>query len=348
MDGSLLLEERLRVEMDDADQILVQSVLGTASPQVIAQSVDEFCRSHLGQGISYCEFWEFSISTTFGLRLHNGERVVVKARHLSNISLEALQAACHVQQALAAQGFPCPKIILPPTPLVAGVASVEELVDLGERGNAHQPKIRQAMAQGLANLVQQALPFVNVAGLAQNQLRRHPLWGKPHNALFDFERTSEGAEWIDAIATQAREIILSARRPLVLGHMDWSVKNLRFVDDRISVVYDWDSLRVEDELVLVGTSARQFLVTWYLDASPLVPTPEEARQFVQGYEVARDKAFTPNELKVIYAAMIDGMAYTARCEHAIDPTGKKYSGSFREALHNHVAYAYQLTGNRFF
>ena len=31
---------------------------------------------------------------------------------------------------------------------------------------------------------------------------------------------------------------------LVVGHHDWSGKHFRFADGRVTVVYDWDSLRL--------------------------------------------------------------------------------------------------------
>jgi hypothetical protein len=88
---------------------------------------------------------------------------------------------------------------------------------------------------------------------------------------------------------------------------------------------------LENECVLVGSAAAHFPVTWYLSVR-LTPTPEEVAQFVREYEDARRVSFTPAEHRQIAAAATYVIAYTARCEHAIDLQGKYYAGSFREAL----------------
>ena len=99
----------------------------------------------------------------------------------------------------------------------------------------------------------------------------------------------------------------------------------------MQVVYDWDSLVLDNECILVGAAATHFPVTWYLPVR-LTPTPEEAAQFVREYEDARGASFTRAEHRQIAAAATYAIAYTARCEHAIDPQGTRYAGSFREAL----------------
>jgi hypothetical protein len=247
-----------------------------------------------------------------------------------------------VQQFLADQGFPAPQVIVMPLEEAGCFVSVEQLLDRGENGNAHHSQIRQAMATGLAQQIRlfQSIDADRLELLAElPRSRFHPaqLWEKPHNALFDFEKTATGAEWIDAIATRSQQVLRCYEAPLVIGHMDWSVKNMRFQaslqpNSQLSAVYDWDSLRFENELIIVGNAAKGFLTTWYLDVGTVVPTVSEAEQFIQDYETARAKPFTPTEQQVIRAALLYSMAYTARCEHALDPTGKKLDGSFRAGL----------------
>lgn len=194
------------------------------------------------------------------------------------------------------------------------------------------------MAIGLAQLNQLTQPFAALPHLPQSRFRPTQLWEKPHNALFDFERTQPGTEWIDAIAAQAQQMLLAYDAPLIVGHMDWSVKNMRFEQYHLSAVYDWDSLRLENELVILGNAIKGFLVTWYVDAGVMVPTPAEAKQFMQIYETARAQPFTAAEHQVITVAFIYSMAYTARCEHAIDPAGQIPADSFRTGLRNYRAY----------
>jgi hypothetical protein len=97
------------------------------------------------------------------------------------------------------------------------------------------------------------------------------------------------------------------------------------------VVYDWDSLVLERELILVGIAAATFTATWYLPVR-VAPTMDEARHFVSDYEAARGAAFSVEDRQQIDAAATYALAYSARCEHALDPTGERGSRDFREAL----------------
>lgn len=323
---------------DPTDQILVQSIFGTVDPQQIGQQIADLCRASLDQEISICEFWEVSVSFTIGLRLTSGQRTVAKFRSSDNITLPTLQAVCQVQEYLANCGFPAPQIILPPLQQGNTFASIETLLDEGENCDAHDPIVRRAMATGLAQQIQLAQSLVSLPNLPLSRLQSTQLWEKPHNALFDFERTCEGAEWIDLIAERTKAEYSNVNYPLRIGHMDWSVKNMRFHNGRLSAVYDWDSLRLENELVILGNTLKGFLTTWYVNVESIVPTPEEVNLFIQDYEFAREQTFTPSEQQKIRAAFLYSMAYTARCEHAIDPSGEQIRGSFREALQNYQAY----------
>ncbi len=157
----------------------------------------------------------------------------------------------------------------------------------------------------------------------------------PHNVLFDFEATVEGAGWIDEIAAEVKRIMDGFEGRVVVGHADWSVKHFRFKDGVIRVVYDWDSLRLDKKAVIVGTAATTFPATWYIKASSRAPSPKEMLSFVREYEEARGEPFSEEELTATAATPICVMAYSARCEHAVDREGRDLSGSFREALRIH-------------
>lgn len=324
---------------DPTDRVLVQSIFSTVDPQQIGQQISDLCRVSLDQEIAACEFWEVSVSFTIGLCLASGQRIAAKFRSLDNITLAMLQAVCQVQEYLANCGFPAPRIMLPPLQWGNTLASIEVMLNVGENCDAHDPIVRRAMAIGLVQQIQLAQPLVNLLDLPLSRFQSTPLWEKPHNALFDFERTAEGAEWIDRIAARAKAEYSSASYPLRIGHMDWSVKNMRFYNGQLSAVYDWDSLRMENELIILGNALKGFLTTWYVNVKSIVPTPEEVNLFIQDYESAREQAFTRSEQQKIRAAFLYSMAYTARCEHAIDLNGEKFQGSFREALKNYQAYS---------
>jgi hypothetical protein len=150
--------------------------------------------------------------------------------------------------------------------------------------------------------------------------------------LFDFEATARGAEWIDALARDALGVLSHSVGKIVVGHGDWSAHNLRMQDDQVCAVFDWDSLASDQETNIVGGAAAHFpfddvRTDW-------VPTPDDVRGFVSDYETARAQPFSAEERRAIGAAVQYGLAYTARCEHAIDPDEHRDTGA-RVALATH-------------
>jgi len=171
------------------------------------------------------------------------------------------------------------------------------------------------------------------SGLLSCRDGRDRLWPEPHSRLFDFAATASGAEWIDEDARRARGVLaeVPAGRPVV-GHDDWSVKHFRFRGDAVRVVYDWDSVLMNDEPVVVGEAARGFTMTWYLDV-PVIPTISEARAFVTEYEEARGRPFDREQRRRLGGAAAYALAYTARCEACLDSASGDFPpGSARHAL----------------
>jgi hypothetical protein len=92
---------------------------------------------------------------------------------------------------------------------------------------------------------------------------------------FDFDATSVGAEWIDELAREARPGLDLG--PVVVGHTDWRAENMRFEDDRVTAVYDWESLRLAPEPVFVGAAAlgpygRLWSTRWRIRPGASTPT----------------------------------------------------------------------------
>lgn len=310
-------------------------VFGTTDPQQIAYFIDAFCRKELGVAVSSYLFYELSQGAVCGVSLKDGRRVVLKV-HQPSRSLEFLQAVVQVQRHLLLNGYPCTTPLLGPKPLAYGTAIVEELVDEGMYHEAHDPTIRRSMAQMLAWLIQLTQTPETISGLRPAALDIHlpegVIWPTPHSKLFDFKATAAGAEWIDEIARQAQEISLHSVGQLVLGHADWSVKHFRYVDERVRVIYDWDSLVLEKEPVIVGHTSVNFIYTEFFDGLKH-PTFEETAAFVAEYETARGKPFTPNEQQTLKAAQMYSIAYGARIEHSLQPNETTYQeGSCRSRL----------------
>lgn len=326
-----LVQERLR----PTGPWLEDDIFGSHEAADVERELARFCRDELGAAPVEAVFYEASVGSVSGLLLDDGRCVVVKGHWLR--PADELAACAEVQTELADRGYPCPRPLLGPHPLGRGYGTVEELVDDGDRRDAHEPPIRRALAAGLARLValgQQlgdpSLPVRTAAGRLADSL-----WPVPHSRLFDFDRTRRGTEWIDQLAARALERLRPACEPSVVGHLDWTTKHCRFRGDSLRVVYDWDSLGLAPEPELVGYAACHFTTTWYLDV-PLIPTPDEARAFVADYEAARGRAFTSDERGVVGAAAAYGLAYGARCESCADPEATSFAaGSQREALAAH-------------
>ncbi|TMF52461.1 MAG: hypothetical protein E6I32_00610 [Chloroflexi bacterium] len=310
------------------------AIFGTSKPDRIAELANDFCQKNLGSAVKEFLFYESSQGAVFGLCLSDDRRVVVKA-HQPTRSLDFLHAVYNVQHHLATHGFPCPTPILGPTPLGRGYTIVEELVDTGVYADAHQPSIRRVMAEKLYQLVDLTRGLASIPGLQSGMLNifaTGSLWPTPHSRIFDFEATAAGSEWIDDYARRAKQALSNSVGETVIGHTDWSVKHFRFVDGKASVIYDWDSLALEKEPVIVGDAARGFTMTWHLDV-PLAPTPDEARAFIAEYEAVRGSAFTKAEWATIAAAATFAIAYSARCENCLDAEATTFpEGSYREAL----------------
>ena len=297
-----------------------RDVFGTTEPSVIVEAVDRFCRVKLGSGIDRYEFYATSVCGVHGLRLEDGRSVVVKVHRAAADALH-LDAVHDVQRHLVAAGFPAPAPILAAARLAGGLAVVDELLDRDGWEDAHQPAVRRRVAAGLARHLGLCRALGAVPGLKTAALVRRQLWARPHDRRFDFAATSAGAAWIDELAAEARwRLDEVADANLVAGHMDWRVEHLRFRDGELSATWDWDSLSLAPEHVVVGTVAHAFVADYTVDGLAPAPTVEETLAFVADYEAARGAAFSRGERRVVYAALVAATAYSARCEHSDELT----------------------------
>ncbi|HSU87189.1 MAG TPA: hypothetical protein VLL56_00045 [Terriglobia bacterium] len=147
--------------------------------------------------------------------------------------------------------------------------------------------------------------------------RSEALYPQPHSKLFDFEKTAEGPEWIDAFAEGARRLEAHDGK-LMLGHADWRVQHLRFQDGKIVATYDWDSLAFRPETELIAISAHGFTADWTLEGIRRIPTANDIRAYVADYEVARGRPFSKHERKSLFATCVYCIAYSARCTHSLE------------------------------
>ena len=245
----------------------------------------------------------FSLSQTGhvrGVRLVDGREVVIKivATGDGSAPIGRLEAVHRVQSILWDAGFPCPRPLVPPTRLGAGLARAEELVDVGECPDAHDADVRSRMAAALAWQIE-VLESTRVGPSVVEGLRNSvPAW-------IDLERALPDGLPVPMLelAALAAEVLVEEGRALrsVIGHADWEVQNMRFAGREIAVVYDWDSVAVLPEAVLVGMAASVHAanVDWSL-AAPAAA--EERGAFVAAYEAAAGCHLSTVERRVAAAA----------------------------------------------
>ncbi|HEX3805552.1 MAG TPA: hypothetical protein VHV52_02125 [Gaiellaceae bacterium] len=284
---------------------IVLDVLGTLDGDEIRARVRE-----LDPGAVEIFSFAASVGALFGIRRDDGSRVAMKIHKLFRDErfLDDLQT---VQRALVDRGFPAPR------PLGRqGYVTWEAWQDQGVFVDAHDPRVRRVLARTLARLVELATA-TGVRPRRPLELLPGGLWPVPHNALFDFGASHEGAEWIDEIARNAAAARDAVPGREVVGHTDWAVKHLRFdAELHPTVVYDWDSLDTQSESRIVGSAAASFVYTEELEVESLWPSVEESLAFIAEYEEARGKPFTDAERSAVHGAAVYLGAYVARCHWA--------------------------------
>jgi hypothetical protein len=135
---------------------------------------------------------------------------------------------------------------------------------------------------------------------------------------------------------QGKKVLDNPPGRMVVGHGDWGAKYFRFRENKVCVFYDWENLRLDKKTALVRHMATHFPYTEYFDVPSRV-SPEEARLFVEEYEMTRGAPFFERERVAVSVAATYGLAYTVRCAHAMNREDKDLKGSFRGVLSPHAA-----------
>lgn len=150
------------------------------------------------------------------------------------------------QRALTDAGFPCARPLAGPSTIDGRVVSVETLLPDGERGDGHDPAIRQAVAVGPA---EQIKILTNMPDLAPNVGRppawcwyQDGAWPPMHDPHFELNPTPADYTWLDEFARVASTTILETKRgdETAVAHADWYCGNLRFAGSTLVAAFDWD------------------------------------------------------------------------------------------------------------
>lgn len=289
---------------------------------IVGQSRDEVdawvsraLESLLGEPVREVLFRSGRIDAVYALVTEAGAEVLLKV-HRPPVDVDARRLVGQAQHLLADAGFPCARPLAGPAWVEDKVVSVETLLPEGERADGHDPEIREAVANGLAEQVTVLAAHPELVG----SIGRPPAWcyyergawDSTHDAVFDFSTTPPEYAWLQQFAQDAAEVLrASPGHDLVAAHADWYCGNLRFDGVRLVAAFDWD-LFADREAVVAGITAGMFSIGRSVVAGP--PTAQDAAGFLRDYELARGIRFSATDRLLAEAAVRWSIAYTARCD----------------------------------
>jgi hypothetical protein len=238
--------------------------------------------------------------------------------HRPPVDLAGRRAARTAQLILARVGFPCAEPVGEIGRVDGRVVSIETLLDAGHLADGHQPAVRAAIAEGLAQQVRLLQAHPSVVGPAHQAPAwcRYQLgpWPTPHDPFFDFRTTPAGWSWLDTLAQDATEAMLqtaSETDELVVAHADWYCGNLRFDGARLVACFDWDLL-LDRVAVVAGLTAGMH--THGSANGVEQDDPTEVAHFLIDFERSYGRTFTEGEQRAAAAAATWSACYAARCQ----------------------------------
>ena len=228
-----------------------------------------------------------------------------------------LSGTAAVQRHLWEIGFPCPQPLAGPDELAGFCISAETLV-VGDSPVRVGPQVAQLHASALAELIRSAPPVDSVPPLLPPPAWAHwdhteaGLWARIDGTDIDLNLEPD-PPWLSDTARRVRARLASLGDPCVVGHADWWSQNLRWVGQRLHVVYDWDSVTAQPEAILAGEAAYMFAKTDFeLDGCAPGANVQLTEQFLVAYENARGRRWTIDQREAAWAAGLWIAAFNAR------------------------------------
>ncbi len=282
-------------------------IFATGDPERIFAAVDAFVRRTLHASIAGYLFQATSISSVHGVALDDGREVVVKAKPpaatnpglpLDRASLEAIVAA---QRTLHAAGFPCPRPLVGPLPLGAGLATIETYLPPADPAPRWCSRGASSSTCSCSSIAPLHCSASHCRAIVCSRNRDSKL----------FQPSEADTAWVRDVASRARAIAEAEPSRLVLAHGDWRVEHVKARGDQIVATYDWDSLAVLPETRIVGIDAHGHIADWSQSMTRNTPTYDDVVGFIADYEAARGDEFTPNERRAARAWAAYFIAYQA-------------------------------------
>ena len=268
-----------------------------------------WCVDQLGDEPVSVLFELRQISAVFGLRLAGGRDVVVKAR-----ADDGRAASCVAAQVrLAERGFPCARPLTPAAGVGALAVHAEEYRPGGDLLRGDSPDVAVRYAAVFARLMAELADVTVVPPLPNPRWVRWDHTGSGvWPAIAELDDRDQGAvpAYVVDTAERVRKRLVAADLPRVLGHADFEAQNLRWYDEDVWAVHDWDSLAWQPEAALAGAASGAFA-----SASPPTLAPVESSvAFLAAYQDLRGRRFTDEEHEIAWAASLWPAAHNARWE----------------------------------
>jgi hypothetical protein len=266
-----------------------------------------WCLDHLGGEPSGVLFQLQQVSMVFGLQLAGGRDVVVKARADDGRAVSCVA----VQARLAARGFPCARPLTPVVNVGSLAVHAEEFRPGGEVLHGDSPDIARRNAAVFARLM------AELGGLTVAPPLPNPPWVRWDHAdpgvwpaidFLDSRDQSIVPSYVVETAERARERLLAAGLPCVLGHADFEAQNLRWRGQEVWAVHDWDSLAWQPEAALAGAASGSIASA----GPPMLAQIESSEAFLAAYQYIRGRVFTAVEQEIAWAASLWMAAFNAR------------------------------------
>jgi hypothetical protein len=273
--------------------------------------LDDAVRRRLGVAITRRFFTQESVGLVVGFELADGRRIAAKV-HPPTFGRRYLDGSVALQQALFDAGLPVAASLGAPFPFGDRYVTLHRWLPTPKSTDGDRDPM--ASAEMLRRLI-----TVGTAA-APDGLHPHPFhrpvgerYGRSHSDLFDFAATNDGAEWIDEYATVAAASLDAADTTHVVGHIDWAARNVVVANGAVQAIFDLDSACWGPEERFVGAAALTWAATGD-STSPGLRSVEEIAEFSGAYGDG------DLDRRLVAAAALETLAYTARCEHSLART----------------------------
>ena len=322
------LARRIAVASGSSGFAVEASILGTSNPDLIAAELIGAVERSCGASVLDVIFYRCGSGAVVGLTLADGTAVVAKA-HQPHVSPEKTHLRRLMQRRAADAGLPVPGTRAGPILLGRGHLTVDAHLAPGvacaDLSTEDATPFRRLIAEAMSTIARLGTDLTGEPTLAANALEPGSLYPRPHSPIFDFAATGAGAEWIDELAADAlRTIEKLEPSPVIVTHTDLRAENVRIDPggQRLAVIWDWDGIGSAPEMWHVGNTARAYSLDLSRNGGSGtdigLPSVPDMLGFVDDYEQVRGRALTVDERRAAHAHIQHCLAYSARCEHALN------------------------------